>query len=159
MSSIVIAGFIFLIKLPLEQVFLVLAPVPSLCCKIGIGLSEVQLLMLLQESRNREPFAAGHAGPRLFARVRSLVHIEMGRKLVGFATNVAAERPLVGMKPDVDFEISDLGERLIADSAAVRPLSCMDPQVNSKAILAGKLLLANGAWYFGFGDVVLLMPL
>lgn len=79
MCSIVVTAFIFLIVLPFERVFLVLAPVSPLCSELGVGLSDVELLVLLQESWDGKPFTTGHTGPGLFASVRSLVHVEMGR--------------------------------------------------------------------------------
>lgn len=127
MCSIVIAALIFLIKLALERVLLVLAPVPSFRRELRVGLSDVQLLVLLQEPRHGEPFAAGHAGPRLFAGVCALVDVEMGGQLVGFAAHVAAEGALVGVEANVDLEVSDLGEGLLADVAAVGPLARVDP--------------------------------
>lgn len=83
--------------------------------------------MLLQESRDGKAFAAGHAGPRLLASVRPLVHVEVGRQLVRLPADVAAEGTLVGVKSDVDLEVANLGERLLANAAAVRSLSGVDP--------------------------------
>lgn len=136
MCSIVVAAFIFLIVLPFERVFLVLASMPPFCSKLRVSLSDVELLVLLQKSRNRKAFPAGHAGPGLFASVRSFVHVEMGRKLVRLPTNVAAERTLVGVKSNVDLKVADLGECLLANAAAVRSLSGVDPKMNSQTVLA-----------------------
>lgn len=127
MCSIIVAAVIFLVVLPFERVFLVLASMPPFCGKLGVSLSDVELLVLLQESRDRKAFPAGHAGPGLFASVCPLVHVEMGRELVRLPTNVAAERTLVGVKADVDFKVANLGERLLANATAVRSLSGVDP--------------------------------
>lgn len=127
MCSIVVTAFIFLVVLPFKRVFFVLASMPPFCSKLGVSLSDVELLVLLQKSWDRKAFPASHTGPGLFASVRPLVHVEMGRELVCLPTNVAAERTLVGVKSDVDLEVSNLGERLLANAAAVRSLSGVDP--------------------------------
>lgn len=59
----------------------------------------------------------------------------------------------------MDLEIPDLSEGLLAYGAPVGSLSGVNPQVNPQAVLAGELLLADGARDLSFGYVVLLVPL
>lgn len=85
--------------------------------------------------------------------------VEVGRQLVCLPTHVTVEGALVSVQPDVDLQVSDLREALVAQWAPVGSLSGVDSQMNSQAVLAGELLLANRAWDLCFRQVVVLVPL
>lgn len=74
-----------------------LCPVPSFASEIRVCLPRVQLLVLLKEAGDRESLSARVTRPGLFARVSPFVDVQMGRQLVGFSADVAAEGPLVGV--------------------------------------------------------------
>lgn len=58
---------------------LVLAPVPPFTGKVRVVIPHVQLLVLLQQARDREALPARVARPGLLARVSPFVDVQMGR--------------------------------------------------------------------------------
>lgn len=74
-----------------------LRPVPSFASEIRVCLPHMQLLVLLQKAGDRESLPTRVTCPGFFAGVSPFVDVQVGRQLVGFPADVAAEGPLVGV--------------------------------------------------------------
>lgn len=90
------------------------------------------------------------------ARVR-LLHVHVQRNLVheGFDADCTAVGSLLGVSPDVGFQVNLLREAFPAEGAAERFLPRVDPRVQLEALVGGEALFTDGALVvFGYAHVV-----